>query len=233
MSQRQVVIPGIGQVTLAKRRGARNLRLSVTAKGEVRVSMPAWTPYAAGISFARSRADWINKNLQVYQPLLLSEGILIGKAHRLRFIKTTSSSIKTRVSATSVEISTGLSFDSPEVQTKALNAAERALRLEASNLLPQRLEALARQHDYSYKSVRIRKLTSRWGSCSQDKTISLSYYLIQLPWPLIDYVLLHELAHTRQLNHGKAFWQEFERSLPNAKALRKEIRKHKPRLEAH
>ncbi len=233
MPQRRVVIPEIGQVTLAKKRGARNLRLSVTAKGEVRVSMPAWTPYAAGISFAKSRADWINKHLQGHQPILLIDGTLVGKAHRLRFIKTNDTSIKTRVSAASVEVSSGLAFDSPEVQVKAAQAAERALRAEATHLLPQRLDALARQYGYSYKAVRVRKLTSRWGSCSQDKVISLSYFLIQLPWPLIDYVLLHELAHTRQLNHGQAFWREFEHSLPNAKGLRKEIRKHKPRLETH
>ena len=159
--------------------------------------------------------------------------MLIGKAHRLRFINTGSQSISSRVLGSSIRVSTGLAFSSPEVQTKATLAAERALRAEAEHLLPQRLAALARQHGYKYKDAKIRKLTSRWGSCSQDKVISLSYYLIQLPWPLIDYVLLHELAHTQQLNHGQAFWQEFEHSLPEAKSLRKQVRQHKPRLEPH
>lgn len=231
MPQRRVIIPEIGEIILAKRRGARNLRLSVTAKGEVRVSMPSWTPYAAGINFARGRADWILKHLQNYQPLLLIEGMRIGKVHRLHFNKAASSATRTRVTSASVEINTSLPFDDQLVQAKAVAAAERALRVEASHLLPQRLAGLARQQGYKYKEVRVRKLTSRWGSCSHQKVISLSYYLMQLPWPLIDYVLLHELIHTEHLNHGPDFWAAFERSLPGAKKLRKEIRAHKPRLE--
>jgi predicted metal-dependent hydrolase len=233
MPQRRVNIPEIGEVVLAKRRGARNLRLSITAKGEVRVSMPSWSPYAAGVSFARSRANWINKHLQDYSPINLRDGMLIGKAHRLHFVSVKGQVIKTKVAASMIEIRCGLPFDDPQVQAKAATAAERALKAEAEHLLPQRLRALAHQHGYSYKDVRIRKLISRWGSCSNDKTISLSYYLMQLPWPLIDYVLVHELIHTRHLNHGPDFWAAFEAAIPGAKNRRKQLRSHKPRLEPH
>jgi predicted metal-dependent hydrolase len=81
--------------------------------------------------------------------------------------------------------------------------------------------------------VQIRKLTARWGSCSSAKVITLSYYLMQLPWPLIDYVLLHELSHTEHMNHGSDFWGKFESVLPGAKVLRKEIRTYKPLVQAH
>ena len=230
MPQRRVIIPEIGEVVLAKRRGARNLRLSITAKGEVRVSMPSWTPYVAGISFAKSRSDWILQHLERIRPLLLREGMLIGKAHRLHFRPTASPEVRTRVTLSSIEVSTGLAPEDAKVQSKAAIAAERALRAEAGRLLPQRLRVLADQHGYSYREVRIRKLTSRWGSCSHRKTITLSYYLMQLPWPLIDYVLLHELVHTEHLNHGADFWAAFEESLPGAKILRKQIRAYNPRL---
>lgn len=230
MPQRRVFIPEIGEVILAKRRGTRNLRLSITAKGEIRVGMPNWVPYTAGVTFAKSRADWIASRIRQYEQIVLGEGMLIGKAHRLHF-RYGAKAPTSRIKPTTIEITGNLAFDDQSVQAKALVAAERALRAEATQLLPQRLRTLAVKHGFSYKTVRVRKLTSRWGSCSHDQTISLSIYLIQLPWRLIDYVLLHELVHTRHLNHGADFWKTFERALPDARALRKDIKTHKPRLE--
>jgi len=98
--------------------------------------------------------------------------------------------------------------------------------------LPQRVQYLASKHGFSYKQIRVRKLTARWGSCSNNGVITLSYYLLQLPWNLIDYVILHELTHTRHLHHGPNFWTEFKKVLPSAKLLQKEIRSYKPQVQA-
>lgn len=233
MAQRTVLIPGIGEVTLAKRRGSSHIRLSVTAEGRIRIGLPHWTPYAAGIAFAKSRQEWITAQLNKHAQIILKEGDLIGKAHRLHFMSTKQLEprIKTKITPTSIEISSPFAYDSPKVQEKAQKAAERALKDETINLLVPRLANLANRYNLSYKDVRVRKLTSRWGSCSNDKTITLSYYLIQLPWRLIDYVLLHELAHTIHLHHGADFWEDLERLVPTAKQIRKEIRQHKPRIE--
>jgi hypothetical protein len=123
-----------------------------------------------------------------------------------------------------------LSIDDPSVQNAILRGAERALKSEAENLLPQRLNLLASRSGFSFKSVKIRKLTSRWGSCSDNADIRLSFYLIQLPWELIDYVLLHELVHTRHLSHNREFWSAFTSVLPEARKLQKSIRAYNPRL---
>ena len=72
---------------------------------------------------------------------------------------------------------------------------------------------------------------SNWGSCSSDKRITLSYYLCQLPPHLIDYVLLHELLHTKYLHHGKEFWAEMEKLLPGTIEFKRDIKAHKPRVE--
>ena len=69
------------------------------------------------------------------------------------------------------------------------------------------IKKLAEQRGFVYTSVSITAAKTRWGSCSSRKTISLSYYLMLLPERLIDYVLLHELVHTREMNHGPAFWR--------------------------
>lgn len=233
MAQRIVLIPGIGEVTLAKRRGSSHLRLSITANGRVRVGLPYWTPYSVGIDFAKNRREWIAAHLNKHPHIILKDNHLIGKAHRLHFVNVEQlgSKVKAKLTPTTIEIHTSLPYDSASVQEKAQTAAERALKYEAKTLLVPRLINLASQHGLVYKEIKIRKLTSRWGSCSSDKTITLSYYLVQLPWHLIDYVLLHELAHTIHLHHGADFWNDFERLLPDAKKIRKEIKLHKPRIE--
>jgi hypothetical protein len=120
----------------------------------------------------------------------------------------------------------------PAVQTLAEAASLRALRNEAERLLPPRLRELADRYGYEYASVGVKRLTGRWGSCDQHKHIIFNLFLMQLPWELIDYVILHELAHTRVLRHGPPFWGEMERYTPNAKDLRRRMRHYQPDLHS-
>jgi predicted metal-dependent hydrolase len=201
-------------------------------QGEVRVSLPYWLPYKAGEQFAVSKARWILLHRPATVPAL-AHGAAIGKAHRIHFEPSFKAArVSTRLHHNLVHVThpLGLSASDTGVQEAAKRAAVRALRKEAETLLPQRLSDLAARGHYSYTSVRIKPLKSRWGSCSSRQEITLNLYLMQLPWRLIDYVLLHELAHTRVMQHGAPFWQEMERHLPAAKHLRREIGKHKPVL---
>lgn len=103
---------------------------------------------------------------------------------------------------------------------------EAELRQKAIETLPLMLKSLALQHGFHYSSIKITKSKGRWGSCSSKGSINLSLYLMILPEHLIQYVLLHELCHTKEMNHSSKFW-----SLMNlvtngkAKELRKELRK--------
>ena len=230
MAVKTLTIPELGVVKLYKRKGARSIRLSITATGEVRVSLPHWLPYEAGASFALSKVSWIRAQ-QIQKTPMLTHGQAIGKSHHLYFwgsLEATKPS--SRISGTSIKIThpLGSNITDADVQKVAETAAIRALRSQASALLPQRLRTLADKHDCTYRSSSIKQLKGRWGSCDTDKNIVLNLFLMQLPWHLIDYVLLHELAHTRALHHGPEFWAEFERFLPHAKQLRKEIRAYRP-----
>jgi predicted metal-dependent hydrolase len=103
--------------------------------------------------------------------------------------------------------------------------AER-LRQEAKSYLPKELERLAKEHGFKYKSVRIQKSKTRWGSCSSKATINLSLYLMLLPAHLIEYVLLHELCHTIHMNHSPDFWALLDKHTNGkAKELRCELKK--------
>lgn len=81
-----------------------------------------------------------------------------------------------------------------------------ALRKQAKAILPLRLNELAVHHGFQYTQVKINSARTRWGSCSSRGHINLSLYLMVLPRKLSDYVLLHELCHTREMNHGRNFW---------------------------
>ena len=134
----------------------------------------------------------------------------------------------TRVAGQTINVFSPQDLRGENVQQAARRASERAIKKEAEKQLPARLEALARQHAFRYSSVRVKRLASRWGSCSSNKVITLNFFLMQLPWPLIDYVLVHELVHTKHLNHSKSFWEDFERIYPGAKSARSLLNNYRP-----
>ncbi len=232
MATKQVSIPDIGTVTLYKRRGNRSMRLTIGTGGEVRVSLPYWLPYKAGEQFAVSKMPWIIANRsQSHVPL--KHGHAIGKAHRLSFeAYEAAGKIVATVAANEVRVRFPLTYSVGDnaVQQAAQRASIRALRKEAEVLLPQRLETLAAKTGLNYTRLSVKHLKSRWGSCNSQKEITLNLFLMQLPWHLIDYVLIHELTHTKVMRHGAPFWDEMERHLPEAKSLRKQMRSRQPIL---
>lgn len=231
MAQKTVWLPEIGEVVIAKRKGAKNIRLSISAAGKVRVGLPQWAPYAAGISFAKSRTDWINQHINSHQPKPLIDGGRIGKSYRLNYIYTPKNArTTTRLKDQALNVSSPLPLETPAVQAIVVRASERALKQEAVKLLPPRLSQLATKNGYRFKQVRLKKLQSRWGSCSSSGVITLNYFLMQLPWGLIDYVLVHELIHTKHLNHSPEFWSDFEKAYPSAKQTRKLLKDFRPVL---
>ena len=87
-----------------------------------------------------------------------------------------------------------------------------------------RLDHLSKTFGFSYNKVFLRNQKTRWGSCSEKNNINLNYNLVKLPDDLIDYILLHELLHTRIKNHGKTFWDALDRLTGNAKHLDRRLK---------
>lgn len=226
-----ITVPEIGEVQLQKHAKSRSIRLSIKGDGKITVTMPKWAPYSAGVAFVRSKHDWILANMQPMTSI--QNGQAIGKFHHIYFrssSESTSPTTRQKGSELWVTYPEGLSIASSEVQKSAQTIAKRALRTQAENLLPKRLADLAKKYDFSYKSVSVRQLKARWGSCSSNSDITLNFFLMQLPWDLIDYVLLHELTHTKALHHGPEFWEIFDTVLPGAKKKRTELRAYKPAI---
>jgi predicted metal-dependent hydrolase len=86
------------------------------------------------------------------------------------------------------------------------------------------LKRVSNETGLSYSSVAIRQQKTRWGSCSSRRLISLNARLLFLPADLVTYVLVHELCHTKHLNHSSRFWRLLESYLPDYRQLDRQLR---------
>jgi predicted metal-dependent hydrolase len=122
----------------------------------------------------------------------------------------------------------GTDYDNEKMQETLRCGINAAIRHRAKELLPQRLKTLAAEHGFTYNRCTVRDVHSRWGSCTSEGNISLNSKLVTLPDRLIDYVLLHELCHTVEMNHSDRFWALMDRHTApeRAKALRARLKKH-------
>ncbi|MCD5380577.1 M48 family metallopeptidase [Candidatus Gracilibacteria bacterium] len=103
------------------------------------------------------------------------------------------------------------------------------LKKKARKYIPERVEYFAKKYNKKYNKIRITSARTRWGSCTSQKNLNFSYRLIQADSLAIDYVIIHELAHLKYMNHSKNFWNHVGEMMPDYKQwdnwLKKEGRK--------
>ncbi len=122
----------------------------------------------------------------------------------------------------------GCNFSDEKGQNWVKTIILNAMRESAKRSLPARLQELAAKHNMRYTSVSLRNSHTRWGSCSSRGAISLNIHLVLLPLELVDYVLLHELCHTVEMNHGERFWTLLDTLVKgDSRALRKALKGYK------
>ncbi|MBQ9018441.1 M48 family metallopeptidase [Candidatus Saccharibacteria bacterium] len=113
-------------------------------------------------------------------------------------------------------------------EQKARDYQKKVLTKKAKEYLPYRLEYYAKLYGYSYDKCRLTHANTRWGSCSSNRTISLNIGLMNVPEPLRDYVILHELAHLNHMDHSKDFWAEVASHDKNYKNHEKRLKLYSP-----
>jgi len=96
--------------------------------------------------------------------------------------------------------------------------------VQAKEMLNERIRSLAVANNFQYKKIFVKRQRTRWGSCSTKGNINLNVNLAHLPVDLMDYVMLHELVHTRINGHGKVFWNELDKYVVNSKLKNKELK---------
>ncbi len=236
--EKEVAIDGIGKVVFKVNKRSKYYRLNVEPFKGVRVSMPRYGNYGEAKRMVEKNREWVRKQLRNMRKLeksyvLFDENVKFETRYRKLVVREGSSDKpKYRINERTlvVEYPVGGVPNRKSFQDFVKKAIEETYRIEAKEYLPKRVKVLARRFNLSYKSLTIRNSKTRWGSCSVDNRINLSLYLMKLPDKLIDYVILHELAHTLFKNHGKNFWRFLDILCPNAIKIDRELRKFNSRL---
>lgn len=209
---------------------SRSIRLRIDQRGRIGISMPMRAPLFFAKELVNNSREDIRRNLQVLAKnrAVLRHGELIGKTHKLAI--QTGATKASRIAGTTLEITLPPNADIESVETQEYirNAALKALRTQAKAYLTRRLQMLASTHSFAFERIRFTNAGTRWGSCSTSGTISLNIWLMQLPFELIDYVLIHELCHTRQMNHSADFWDLVAKIVPDYKARRRLLKAQQP-----
>lgn len=224
--------PEFGEIIVHKRRGMRSVHIKIGTDGRYAATAPFYTPIIYIKQVVNSSRDALRKlaeHASAAKPY--EDGQAIGKSHTLTVVPTqTVKSPTTKILREHllVYLPPSCSLESTAVQQQIRDTVIQILRREAKAQLPDRLATLAQKHDFTYERIRFSHASGRWGSCSSTGTISLNIALMKLPDELIDYVLVHELCHTRHMNHSKHFWAEVEAINPHYKLHKRQIAKHSP-----
>ena len=211
------------RLRLVRNRRARRYVLRLTADGVARVTVPRTGTLREGRAFAVRNQAWLERQLlrqaaRPASPRAWQAGTEIffrGESVRL---ETEANGSRARLGPETIRVPDGASDPRPCI--------ERHLRSLATLELPPRVFELAAPHGLAVARVQVRNQRSRWGSCSRRGTISLNWRLVQVPAAVRDYLIFHELAHLRQMNHSARFWREVERLCPGYAAAERWLKDH-------
>lgn len=219
-----------GRVTVRRGGNTRSMRASVAPNGTLRISVPAYAPLFMVKRMIQSSRRDLRKLLSQQPAVTLADGMQIGKSHMLVLRSGLARSIKRQGLQLIVTLAPDERHDDAAIIAEVRSHMRTILRKEAKAHLPKRIAHLAATHGYTFSSLRFTHASSRWGSCNSQQAISLNIALMNLPFELIDYVLLHELAHTKHLNHSTAFWNEVARTDPAYTEHRRQLKSYNPAI---
>ena len=209
VSQRILADKDFGRIVIRTRKTARNISMRVKPEGLYLVVPPF------------SRTDKVLEALVPFRPTLLESFrkvavrpidfsfVIHADCFRLSLVpsRLRCFTVKEEGEEMRIYCPADTDFGREEVQKLLRNAIVRALKRKAVDYLPSLLNVWSERCGLPYRKVKITGARTRWGSCTATRTISLSCYLMLVPAHLMDYVILHELAHTREMNHGPRFWE--------------------------
>lgn len=221
----------LGLIKIKRNPLSQSIRMRLSPTGDIVVSAPKHVPVALIKKTVRdARKELVDiKNSSKIDEYMDSQQI--GHSHKLSVV---SSEISDEPRAKLVDrtlivyLPSNTPLSNASVQKIIRSEVRKVLRKEAKAYLPKRLSTLAKRFGYSYESVRFPHAISRWGSCSSRGTISLNIALMKLPLELIDYVIIHELAHTVYMNHSRDFWNEVESRDRDFRIHKKAVKQYSP-----
>jgi len=197
---------------------AKYLRLQINPSSGLEVVLPQKCKINEAEKFIFKKKEWILKHLGTVpvkeEFTYLGDPIRVNQRYNLF-------SVKHKI----IFNKNILLIESPSDSSEDLNFIYNGwLKHLAKSYLNERTQVLARRYNFNFTGVRIRNQRTRWGSCSTSGNISLNYRLMKYRKEVIDYVIIHELCHLKELNHSKEFWKLVGQIIPGYKILKKELK---------
>lgn len=233
MPQKYYAHPAFGEIALKKNRLSKGLRIIIRSSDSITVTFPWHLTYNDAIRFINEKEGWIKESLTKINKVVTRKTFhpdhpLKTFAHELvyRKIEDGKPYIKVDREFITVYYTSDEMLASETVQEHIRTAIEKVLKNEALKYLPPRVDFFASKHGLKYKGISVKKMRTRWGSCSSTGKLNFNIHLMRLPVHLIDYVILHELAHLKHHNHGAGFWKYLdELAGSNSKRMSQEMKK--------
>ena len=183
-----------------------SIRISINAKAQVIVSAPKLIPEFMIRKFVEGQEEWIEQNLakvKKNQVAVKTDELYIFDKKYQVVVNNAASRMGVTVSGETILVN-NLSAKTP---AKIQQQIEDFLKKTATKYVSTRTAILAKQIGISYKRIAMREQSSRWGSCSSHGNLNFNWRLVHYPPAIIDYVIIHELAHRQEMNHSKKFWE--------------------------
>ncbi|MCE9645647.1 MAG: M48 family metallopeptidase [Chloroflexi bacterium] len=203
----------------------RTIALIVERDGTLTVRAPLRASQAMIREFIREKSGWIERTREKLRsvvqtiPRQYMDGdkfLYLGTAHDLKLVKPQRPTLK---------FDNGFTL-SLSAQKKGEAVFTRWYRERALAVLAERVALYSKTYGFTPKQVRINSAKTRWGSCSPDGTLNFTWRLVMAPLDVIDYVVVHELAHLRVRDHSRKFWNVVEKIYPEYKKQRKWLREN-------
>ncbi len=227
---RQLALPDGREIDLLLRRSARARRAMLRiddANGEVELVLPRCAAIGDGLAFAHSKAGWIAKRLSALPPaVLFRPGAVLpvlGDSVALMLPPNGAKRVRRINGALHV----------PGEGAEFAGRVRRWLIAEARREIGARANRLALEVERPVKRLAIRDPSTRWGSCSVAGGLSFSWRLILAPPEVLDYVVAHEIAHLRHMNHGGCFWSLVEKLAGDCSVHRTWLRRNGTQLRRY
>jgi predicted metal-dependent hydrolase len=219
-----------------KRSSRRTIGFTIDGTG-LAITAPRWVTIADIESAIAEKEKWVLKKLGEWQARTEQRALpRIEWQDGAQFPylgKTISISLGSTHAALHFDAGTGvLSLALPTLadQQQIKDRVQGWLQMEAKRIFGERLPVYAAKLGVEYRAYALSSAATRWGSCSSDGKIRLNWRLIHFPVPIIDYVVAHELAHLREMNHSPRFWQTVESIFPEFREARHTLKHHPPEL---
>ena len=234
-SERTVDHKDFGKVNIVKSTRASRISISMKPFEPLKLTLPVFVSYKRANEFLLEKESWILKNLEKIRKLedqytvFTETSEFMTHEHRLEISRHLEEVPRVILKNKKIMVLLPEPADirDPKIQEIIRWGIQAAWRKEAKRYLPERLGELSRKHRLTYNKVIIKNNKTRWGSCSDKNNINLSLHLMRLPDHLIDYVLLHELAHTVHKNHSKKFWKDLDKIYPDARTVDRELKEYR------